>query len=784
MALIAGGEVTVDFEPSSARSSGGGSGVFETVSRAPRRRVTRRVRVEPFFMDRFEVTNADYHRFLQESGYEPHPGTVSDWADGAPSKDELDMPKVFVSFADAQAYAHFYGKRLPTTAEWVLAKEGETGRTYPWGRSFNRNRLNCLETGMFRAWRVGTFESGKSPQGVYDLVGNAAEWTWLSDDPEGMHHIVGGSWRRAMAPEEKPRFIDWSRAREWNSEIGFRCVLDVTPALYDRFLALLDQSESIRLQVMEDLVRLDPVRAVETLAALQNTDEHATVRVRAARQLISLGRQDRVHVGELVRMTGPRFSLEVRDAAIGSISLLEAYGADLPGISRPLLDTLAGIPGERGGSRTGVARAMRDTDPDDAAGDPEISGLEPVTRLQLFRDLARLLVDLEEIGVYEFLVKQARAGKREYQAASAVSLRHLRLLPIDQDKLALDLFEIIRRSDDSEVRRAAFDSIAGLDVETGLIRVLRDLDDVDLRILAAQELEWFAFESSLEALCDVVVDETVPMRVRLTAAYSLLWMNFREVAEDADQGGAVDAGDAGEESPDPWMDAFTMRAIDSIDRTMPTFVAALDHEDERTRVDAAAVVRTFLDRVDIPRLGAAYWLDWRPLADQIGYELRDVLRDLFWLYEGVVYGVHANMEEYVDGDAGELRPWVIERPFYIRARAVGVELTAQAKMALIPVGPKEVAEQILVQRRESAIRSESDDPEKLTVEEIGWVESQLDEIQEYLVLAWRRGFRDLERIRRDDALASFRVRMDEDKDGRKVEVETSQYAEIRELYSR
>lgn len=772
MALIGGGEVVLEI-PTAATPTPAAApdpdSALENGSLGPVLATTRTVRVEPFFMDRFEVTNTQYHRFLLESGYEPDPDTLSDWPDGAPSKDLLDMPKVFVSFAAADAFARYYGKRLPTTAEWLLATEGETGRSYPWGRSFNRNRLNCLETGMLRPWRVGTFESGKSVHGLYDLMGNASEWTWMPDDPDGMHAIVGGSWRRAMAPQERFEPIKWwwSRAEEWNSEIGFRCVLDVTPDLYDRFLELLDGSQSVRVRVMEDLVRLDEERAVETLAALQRHERHPYVRVVAAQKLLNLGRQDRIDIRELIRAVQPGSTLDVRDAAVSCISLLQAFGADLQGVSAPLLRILKGLPGEpqprpRSSASSGDdARRLAKTSDPEGADDGALELPDELTLVQLYRDLARLLVELEELGIYEFLVQQARFGRVDYRAASAAALGHVKMLSFDQDRLALDLFEILRRSEREDVRGAAFDSIAGLEVESGLLRVLRGLDDDDLRIRAAAELQWFATLDSLDALCDVLGEEGIAIRVRLTAAYSLLWMNVKELIEEPDD--------------DSWTDPYTRRAIEAIDQAMPTFVDALDSLDQQTRVYAAAVVRTFLDRVDIPRLAAAYWLAWRPLVDRVGYQLGNGLEQIFTEYGGAVYGVHPDMEDYGKKEIEPLRPCVIKLPYLTRARAVGIELTEQAEAALIPVGPIKRADAIRARRIEKEIN------ETVSPEDLQWVRTLRNEIRDYLVLARARGFDDLNRIQRDPALSSFRYSGGEDEAG---EHETAQYLEVRELYSR
>ena len=177
----------------------------------------------PFVIDRFEATNGEYAAFLAATGHaQGNGGPPRHWLGASsPPPGREDHPDVWVDRADAEAFAAWRGMRLPTAREWERAARGGTGYRYPWGNDWFRLRANTIEFELFDTTRVGTFESGRSPEGCYDLEGNVWEWT---SEPEGL--LKGGSfWSRGRAEVrvvEELRYDPGVRG----DDFGFRCAAD------------------------------------------------------------------------------------------------------------------------------------------------------------------------------------------------------------------------------------------------------------------------------------------------------------------------------------------------------------------------------------------------------------------------------------------------------------------------------------------------------------------------------------------------------------------------------
>ncbi len=141
--------------------------------------------VAAFYLDKCEVTNAQWKGYLDATQQEPSEQLRANyWADGKIPRGHENKPIVFVSNGECEKFAAYYGKRLPTEIEWEYAARGGDGRAYPWGATFDFDgksggaRANCGATvGSRVVADVGSFPEGASPFGVLDLCGNVWEWT-------------------------------------------------------------------------------------------------------------------------------------------------------------------------------------------------------------------------------------------------------------------------------------------------------------------------------------------------------------------------------------------------------------------------------------------------------------------------------------------------------------------------------------------------------------------------------------------------------------------------------
>ncbi|MGI6683121.1 MAG: SUMF1/EgtB/PvdO family nonheme iron enzyme [Myxococcota bacterium] len=140
------------------------------------------VYVQPFLIDKYEVTAAQYLSCVDDEGCTPPTtGDACNW--GNPEKAE--HPINCVTWHQASSYCSWAGKRLCTESEWELAARGTDGRVYPWGNEeptcdyavMNNGVRGC---GTDSTWPVGSKPLGVSPYGALDMTGNVLEW--VEDD--------------------------------------------------------------------------------------------------------------------------------------------------------------------------------------------------------------------------------------------------------------------------------------------------------------------------------------------------------------------------------------------------------------------------------------------------------------------------------------------------------------------------------------------------------------------------------------------------------------------------
>jgi len=229
--------------------------------------------VPAFEIDKYEVTNRQYLDFIAAGAYETRAfWRKDDWnwkvaqavshpllwkRDGERwlwrgMFDEvpltLDWP-VYVSHAEASAYARWAGKSLPTEAQWQRAAYGTVDgstRHYPWGNRAPHSEFHEKFGNFdFRRWDptpVNTFPDGQSAFGVHDMLGNGWEWTstvfapfpgfkpfafykgYSADFFDGKHFVMKGGSARTAACMLRPTFRNWFQAHYQYAYAGFRCV--------------------------------------------------------------------------------------------------------------------------------------------------------------------------------------------------------------------------------------------------------------------------------------------------------------------------------------------------------------------------------------------------------------------------------------------------------------------------------------------------------------------------------------------------------------------------------
>lgn len=193
-----------------------------------------KVTVKSFYMDKTEVTREDYAKCVT-AGKCTAP---SIWKDGKFPAGTEKFPVVGVTFGQAVTYSTFVNKRLPTEEEWEFAARGTDKRIHPWGNSWEKGKANAHGEGKTFV-EVGKF-SGVSPFGIYDMVGNA--WEWTSSEfkayPNGklptnvsqgdVRVIRGGSYESADKFATTTYRTGWlAQGAETYAQTSFRCVKDI-----------------------------------------------------------------------------------------------------------------------------------------------------------------------------------------------------------------------------------------------------------------------------------------------------------------------------------------------------------------------------------------------------------------------------------------------------------------------------------------------------------------------------------------------------------------------------
>ena len=139
----------------------------------------------------------------------------------------LEEAVVGVNYFEAEAYAIWAEKRLPTEKEWERAARGTDGWEYPWGNAFAKEKCNTHHSYIRNTTDVMRYPNGISPIGCYDMAGNVWEWTeswWYERRDRKV--IRGGSWKDDLThalSSGRHRNIMYERT----VNLGFRCIREI-----------------------------------------------------------------------------------------------------------------------------------------------------------------------------------------------------------------------------------------------------------------------------------------------------------------------------------------------------------------------------------------------------------------------------------------------------------------------------------------------------------------------------------------------------------------------------
>ncbi len=222
--------------------------------------------VDSFFIDRMAVSNAEYMIFVRSGAYSefdlwpkivwPHLVQFVDrsgapgprfWTEGRPDRELMDHPVTGVCWYEAEAFAKWAGKALPTPARWQracswhTAGEGQyTTKMYPWGDLFDARRANVWDSGVGQTVPVDKYYEGCTPNGVFQLIGNV--WEWVDGDfakspsprqtTAALGEVRGGAFDTYFSRQATCQFRTGQPRLYRGSNTGFRCCVPTSTLIH------------------------------------------------------------------------------------------------------------------------------------------------------------------------------------------------------------------------------------------------------------------------------------------------------------------------------------------------------------------------------------------------------------------------------------------------------------------------------------------------------------------------------------------------------------------------
>ena len=213
--------------------------------------IIHQVYIDAYFIDIYEVSNALYKTCVI-AGVCTEPKDARRYIDSS----YANHPVVYLEWNQAATYCVWRGGNLPTEGQWEKAARGTDGRIYPWGNEFDGSSANFCDRHCSYEWAsnsddgyeytapVGSYASGVSPYGIYDMAGNV--WEWVADwflldnklnpplsNPLGPDSgedklLRGGSWYSEKDLLRSYSFMVWY-PDYFSGYIGFRCARDANP---------------------------------------------------------------------------------------------------------------------------------------------------------------------------------------------------------------------------------------------------------------------------------------------------------------------------------------------------------------------------------------------------------------------------------------------------------------------------------------------------------------------------------------------------------------------------